>query len=274
MLQLLPGHANGIKGKRPSPAKLRAVMLGLSLLAGLPTAFGAEPTRNLRVLSVLSGDSFALEDGSEIRLSFVRAPTAPPGPDRTLGWAPEEAARLALVRLIENRHITLVPEVDSPDRYGRQPSLVFLDEGELLQRAVLRAGHARIVALPAEEALSRQLLVAEQEARVARRGLWAHPFYRIRPARPSHVEVDRFQLIIGRLVSANRVRNGAYLNFGRHWKTDVTVKLDQKAAEEFEQVHSAVEQLAGRRILVRGWVREHDGPLIEIRDHRLVELLD
>lgn len=270
----MPGRANGIKRKRLTPELLLTLTLVLVILAGSWPAFGAEPTGKLHVRQVLSGDSFLLEDEEPVRLSFIISPEAPPDPDQAPSWAPAEAARRALAQLLESAPITIHPTIDGLDRYGRQPALVYLPDGQLLQTALLRQGHARIIALPADEELSRELLAAEQKARIARRGLWDHPYYRIRPARPSNLEADRFQVVIGIIVSANRVRNGAYLNFGRHWKTDVTVRLDRTAAASFEERYSPVEELAGRRALVRGWVQEDDGPLIEIRDHRLVELLD
>lgn len=273
MAQLLPGHAFGIKGKRLFKRRISPLILVLAALAGLVSGLSAAQSEALRVLEVISGDRFVAEDGSEVRLAYIRAP-APPLEQQGASWGPAEAARLALVQLLDGRDIALAQTPDGKDRYGRSLSRAFLPDGSLLQAALLRAGHARIIALPAEEKWSSELLTAEREARLARRGLWGHPYYRIRPAQPNRLESGRFQLVIGKLVSANRVRSGAYLNFGRHWKSDVTVKLDRRAAEDFESRHQAVESLAGRRILARGWVQNRDGPLIEISDYRFIELLD
>ena len=191
-----------------------------------------------------------------------------------MAWPPATASAGILASLVEGQRIALHPGDESRDRYGRLSGLAYLADGQLLQTAMLRSGQAQIVSLPADEDTAQALLLAEQEARQGRRGLWQNPHYRIRPAWPSRLERDRFQVVIGEIVTANRVRRGAYLNFGRHWKSDVTVKLGPRTADKLEEAAGEIESLAGRRVLLRGWVREKDGPLIEIDDHRLIELID
>ena len=250
-----------------------AVGLGLLLLS--PQAVGqAEEGVEGRVAEVRSGHAFVLTDGRAVRLAHIEAPVPPLHLSAGSAWLPAEDARHALSRLVAGQSIRLEAAGEARDRYGRLLRHAYLADGRLLQAAVLHAGHARLVSLPEDASLAEAMVRAEGEARRAGRGLWSHAAYRIRPAVPNRLERDRFQVVIGRIVSANRVRRGAYLNFGHHWKSDVTLRLDEGAAALLEETVGPIEGLAGRRVLLRGWVQEKDGPLIEMSDHRLIEFLD
>lgn len=270
MAQLLPRPTPGIKRKRRCPGRVCTVLLA----ALLSSAAWAEEPRTFLVQEVLSGDRLRSEDGTEAHLSHIAAPAPPLDRSEAADWGPAADSAGYLASLVEGQAVALHAVDGGRDRYDRVSGLAYLADGRLLQVAMLRAGQARILLLPADEALAQALLSAEREARQGRLGLWRHPRYRIRPAWPSRIERDRFQVVIGEIVSANRVRRGAYLNFGHHWKSDVTVKLDRQAADNLEVVAGEIAGLAGRRVLLRGWVREQDGPLIEITDHRLIELID
>ena len=252
-----------------------ALWVGLALsLLPLADTGKAEEAFEARVAEVRSGHAFVLADGREVRLAHIEAPLPPLHRPAGSAWLPAEEARQALSRLLAGQRIGLRAADEARDRYGRLLRHAYLADGRLLQAVLLHTGHTRLVSLPDDAGLAEALVTAEGDARRAGRGLWAHNDYRIRPAVPDRLESDRFQVVIGRIVSANRVRRGAYLNFGRHWKSDVTVRLDEGAASLLEEAAGPVEDLAGRRVLLRGWVREKDGPLIELTDHRMIEFLD
>ena len=225
-----------------------------------------------QVAEVRSGHAFVLSDGGAVRLAHIEAPVPPLHLAAGSAWLPAEEARQALSRLVTDQRIALAGQ--GRDRYGRLLRHAYLSDGRLLQAILLHAGHARLVSLPEDAGLAEAMVSAEGAARQAGRGLWSHPDYRIRPAIPKGLESGRFHVVIGRIVSANRVRRGAYLNFGHHWKSDVTLRLDEGAAALLEEAVGPVEALAGRRVLLRGWVQQKDGPLIEMSDHRLIEFLD
>ena len=250
-----------------------AIWLGLLLLPA--AAVGqTEEAMDARVAEVRSGHAFVLTDGRAVRLAYIEAPVPPLHMPAGSAWLPAEEARQALSRLVAGQSIHLEAADAARDRYGRLLRHAYLADGRLLQATLLHAGHARLVSLPEAAGLAEAMIRAEGAARRAGRGLWSHADYRIRPAVPDRLERDRFQVVIGRIVSANRVRRGAYLNFGHHWKSDVTLRLDEGAAALLEETVGPVEGLAGRRVLLRGWVQEKDGPLIEMSDHRLIEFLD
>ena len=84
-------------------------------MAALDAAHGAcrfAPQGEGRVAEIIDNRTFRLHDGREVRLAGIE----PIG----------DAA--ALTQLIAGRDVTLHGETDTPDRYGRQPAFVFLDD--------------------------------------------------------------------------------------------------------------------------------------------------
>ena len=87
-------------------------------------------------------------------------------------------------------------------------------------------------------------------------------------------EARRGELVEGRVLSTGRTRSMLYLNFGRSWSTDFTVTIPAAAADRFAAAGMAVEGLAGRRVRVRGWLGQHDGPTMHVEHPEQIELLD
>jgi hypothetical protein len=58
------------------------------------------------------------------------------------------------------------------------------------------------------------LLKAEDEARTAKRGLWADAFYRVRTSDALGRDIGTFQLVEGKVAAVAVRRNRVYVNFG------------------------------------------------------------
>jgi endonuclease YncB( thermonuclease family) len=87
-----------------------------------------EPQGEGRVIAVIDSRTFRLEDGREVRLAGIEPVTTE---------KPNASGSEALAALIINRSVTLRGENDSPDRYGRQPAFVFLDQSEASVQSLL-----------------------------------------------------------------------------------------------------------------------------------------
>ncbi len=118
------------------------------------------------------------------------------------------------------------------------------------------------------------MLALERQARDARRGIWAHPYYAVRTAEEAAARVDNYELVEGRVLTAAVVRGRAYLNFGRDWDSDFTVTIDSAARRAFDQAGIDPEVYEGRRIRVRGWLRSFNGPMIEVSHPEQIEVLE
>ena len=76
------------------------------------------------------------------------------------------------------------------------------------------------------------------------------------------------------VVDAARVRGRIYLNFGTNWRDDYTVSVAPSNARTFIEAGLGPEALAGRRIRVRGWIYERNGPMIDATHPEQIELVE
>jgi hypothetical protein len=84
----------------------------------------------------------------------------------------------------------------------------------------------------------------------------------------------RYELAEGKIVSVGTTPKRDYLDFGRVWKDDVTATIGAKALGLFSASSIDPQNLKGKRIRVRGWVEDHDGPSIEIDSPAQIEVVE
>jgi hypothetical protein len=141
---------------------------------------------------------------------------------------------------------------------------------------MLEAGLARVYSFPDNRFCLGELYAAEAKARADGRGLWAHPFYQLRRAdRPADLLklVDHYELVEGRVLTADRAGARVYLNFGRHWKSDFTIVIDRLGQKLFRGAKIDPQIYEGKLIRVRGWIENRDGPRIEVTHPEQIEVL-
>lgn len=229
------------------------------------------------VAEVVDGDTVVLEapvEGArEVRLIGLQAPKLPLGRPGFPTWPLAAEAKQALEELVRDRTVTLSYGGQRRDRYGRRLAQLHRDDGLWVQGEMLRLGMARVYTFADNRALAAEMLALEEEARRARRGIWADAFYRVRPAgRAGGGDIDTFQLIEGKVLDAARVKSRIYLNFGPNWRTDFTVTADSKALRLFREEGLDPLTLEGRDVRVRGWLKSMNGPLIEASHPEQVEI--
>jgi len=164
------------------------------------------------------------------------------------------------------------------DRYGRLLAYVYDGEAAAsappFQTALLTAGLARVMGQADSRDGLAGLLAAEDEARLARRGLWANGAYRIRPADALWPVLHSFQIVEGRPLKLEHLKERTYLNFGEDYATDFTLLIAARDRKLFEAGPWRLEDLIGRRLRVRGWLELRGGPLIEITHPEQIEVLE
>lgn len=218
-----------------------------------------------RVAAIIDARSFRLQDGREVRLAGIE----PVGS--------EKASRAsALAAIIAGRDVKLSGEDDTPDRYGRQPTFVYLDgAGTLVQGVLLAQGEALVSAAVADKDCAGVLMAAEAAARQARRGTWADPAA-IKNAESSGdilAGIGRFTVVEGKVLSVRQAGATTYLNFGRNWTRDFAVTISRRMLPAFETAGIRLKSLENRRIRVRGWVEARGGPRIEVLRVGQIEVL-
>jgi endonuclease YncB( thermonuclease family) len=231
-------------------------------------------TEIAEVRHVIDGDTLVLADGKHVRLIGINAPeighacqtgpatrsTAPsshfgkdctPSPDQPLA----RDARAQLTNLVRRQQVTLSFEHERHDRYGRLLAHVLLADGQSVDEILLRQGLAWMIAIPPNiEQLSR-LQAAEQEARAGQAGIWNEPAYKPVPAERLAPKSTGFYLIEG-TVRAWRLRHQViYFDLA----PGVTLVVPN---EDWKKYYTGKPgDLAGRRVVARGWLTEYKGGL-------------
>ncbi|TWB41669.1 thermonuclease family protein [Nitrospirillum pindoramense] len=240
-------------------------------------AHGLIPAGNGVVIGVLSGDTVTLRDGRVVRLAGILAPkgarrgglggrSMEDGGGRT-AWPLAEESRQALEGLVLNRTVSLMLGGADHDRYGRVLAHLMVRDGRRqvwVQDALLRQGWVELAPHPDAPKGLAALRRAEDDARDHQRGLWSDGFYAVRnPDSAGHAQ-GRYAIVTGRVLDAADARDRVYLNFGADRRTDFTVEIDRRDMAAFRAHHLDPLDLKDRLVEVRGWVEEHNGPMIRV----------
>jgi endonuclease YncB( thermonuclease family) len=248
--------------------------------SGTPTACGFEAAGTAKVRAVRDGRSFILEDGREIRLAGIEVPLPPApgesGPKAEAGLA----ASAALESILADRMVELYQNGRVGDRYGRELALVSV-AGDGARRSVahemLARGFARVSARVGDRACAEELLAQERAARVAKLGLWSTAYYvvlRADDAAELAGERGRFTVVEGKVWSVRESGGTIYINFGRRWTQALTVTISKRDERAFAAAGVEPKSLEARRVRVRGWIEERNGPRIEATRPEQIELAE
>ena len=199
-----------------------------------------------------------LDDGRLVRLAGIAFP-----------------GDAAAAGLLAGASIQLDPEPPPLDRHGRLRAQLRDDAGRWLQGDLVRSGQALVApAADVPPAVLADLLALEQEARAARRGLWADDRVGPWPARRVAAERGRLVLVQGRVLDVARAQDFIYLNFGDDWRRDFTVRVEAGRRRALAKAGLDLDALEGRNVLVRGTLFEANGPMIELTHPAQIEILE
>jgi len=261
---------NAMTSTAPPPGGVAAVVCWLMLVAAAssPAVAGEcalEPQGEGRVAAIIDARSFRLQDGREVRLAGIE----PVAVEKT-------KQNSALAAMLTGREVMLRWEDDTPDRYGRQPAIVFLDGSETsVQGLLLSQSEALVSASVTDRNCASALIVAEAAARDAKRGIWADPAAIKNAESPGDIlsGIGRFGVVEGKVLSVRQAGATTYLNFGRNWTQGFAVTISRRALSGLEAGGIVIKSLENRRIRVRGWIEARGGPRIEVLRVGQIELL-
>ncbi len=262
-------------------------LLALSFWVG--TAMAADPPPDCElsapeqgtVVEIVDGETLKLADGGTVRLVGAKAPRPPAGTPEA-EWRYSQETRDAVEALTKGKSVSLRFGGQRKDRHGYLMAQVFVsgegvEQPVWVQAELVRQGLARVYSLSDNAACTGALLMLEDEARAARRGVWASGFYAVRDA----AAVDRmrrlagtYQLVEGRVVEVADVRDWIFLNFDEDWREDFTVAIEKKQAKAFVEADLDLASLEGKRIRVRGWLEQRYGPSIKATHPEQIEVLE
>jgi hypothetical protein len=243
--------------------------------AALPACAPSVEAGNVRVVRVEKNGALILEDGRAVDVEGLILPGG------ARDHAPQFLAGQALSvlsDLVQGRVVTLAAQRPKEDRYGRLRAQVFIAEDvpqPWLQLEMLHRGLARVAIAPDRRECASELYAAEDAARHSRNGIWSQAMYAVRKPSPSlSADTDTFQVVTGKVLSAD-VRNGrGYLDFGADWRKDFTVTISPEDLKNFRELGVDPESYEGKTVRVRGWIENLHRPEIEVAIPQDIEVLD
>lgn len=251
-------------------SRLASIALTLLALSAPAWPARAQTTTPLAAVEAIDGQSLRLQDGTVLRLAGIVAPD----PHNRAEQAAAEAARQALQALAGGRTLVAQPPSERRDRHGRLLLHVADSEGRWLQGELLRAGLVRVWTQPDAAERATEMLALEAQARAARQGLWALPYFAILTGETAATGLDRFQIVETAIADVAKVRGSVYLNAGTDWRSDFTARLERPVAASFAKLGPDLAGLKGKRVRIRGWLRLYNGPFIEITHKQQIEVLE
>ncbi|MGE0152601.1 MAG: thermonuclease family protein [Reyranellaceae bacterium] len=248
-----------------STALLAAVVLALP-----PDGAAAPGVALPAATEAIDGHSLRLADGTVLRLAGIVAPDAEIAAERPAA----EAARLALARLALGQDLLALGDVERGDRHGQRLLQLGNGQGQWLQGELLRAGLVRVWTGPDAAERAAEMLALERQAREARLGIWALPYFAILTPETAGRALDRFQIVEATVAAVGRVRGTVYLNTGGDWRSDFTARLERPALKLFAAAGQDPAALKGRTVRIRGWLRLYNGPFVDVTHPQQIELVE
>jgi len=148
-----------------------------------------------------------------------------------------------------------------------------LENGELIS-SMLKNGLALIYSTKNQYNIDNKDKLIERDARKERLGLWSNDklFFNEQDLLNEYKKyVNSFILVKGGVHNAKLVKNTMYINFGNDWRTDFTVKIQKKNLKNFKSIN--FDKIAGNEVLVRGWIEDYNGPMMEIYNASHLDIL-
>ncbi len=254
---------------------LSAALLAAFILArgGPPAAAGEAAEEDGRVKAVIDGDTLKLADGREVRLAGILAPKPPLDAAPGRHWPLAERATAALAELALGRTVRLAYGVHKSDRYGRLVAQLHRDDGLWLEGELLARGMARVLSHKDDRTLVPEMLAREEEARAARRGLWAVRSFAVLAPQEARRHLESFELVEGSVGRVSHAGSRTFLHMGADGRDGFTAVLLPESRHLFAAAGLAPDAFAGKRLRVRGFLRWWNGPIIEVDHPEQIELL-
>ena len=227
-----------------------------------------------KVIGVVDGDTVILDNQRHVRLVGIQAPKLALGRANFKPWplAVEAKAYLETLILGQTVHVRLGDH--GADRHGRiLAHLVRVSDGLWVQGDLLKAGYARVYTFPDNRKLGSDMMDLERQARADGKGVWALPYYALRTADNVIFDIGTYQIVEDRIVDVAKVKKRIYVNFGADWRSDFTVQINTKNKSLFAALGIDLLALKGKRVRVRGWVKEKNGPMIDLDHPERLEII-
>ncbi len=226
-----------------------------------------------RVIAVVDGVTVVLDDKSTVRLVGVLIPwDTPEDPGERMKRGADMLKREVLGRFV-NVYQPMKDEGGRTNRIGQKMAQLERDDGAWVQGALIQTGTAMVLTTETNPEMAGEMLKLEAQARDDQKGIWADPRLGVTNTDDAGRYINEFKIVEGVVFSNASKSNQVYLNFGRDWKTDFTIMIPASRRTAFARDGMDIMGLVHKRLRVRGWVEELNGPMISVTHPAQIEIL-
>lgn len=153
--------------------------------------------------------------------------------------------------------------------------LVTSQDNIWIQGALLENGFARIRPSQRNIEMAQPMMTLEDAAQKEKKGLWKQEErYKPLTADTADQGMNGWAIVEGTVKKVAMVNNVIYLNFGDNWRTDFTIAIDSKTRRDFVKQNIDVMGLGNQTIRARGWIRDYNGPYMELIHPVWMEIME
>ncbi|WP_417452554.1 thermonuclease family protein [Kiloniella sp.] len=237
---------------------------GISSAQQAPAHLTLTLDKLVQVTEITADHQLILADGTTVKLAGLLLPTQQDCGRLKVVCPLVERLSHYLQTILFNQQIYIASSPQYFDRGDRLLAQVKNKEGNWVQKEILEQGLGRIITTTARPTDLVQMLYVENQARQAQRGIWRLRAFQVLPTNNLNDKTDRFQIIEGTIKKTAEVRGTIYLNFGKDWRTDFTIKLEKNHRVAFANKGKDLLQTAGHKVRIRGWLFWENGPMISL----------
>jgi len=139
---------------------------------------------------------------------------------------------------------------------------------------LLRLGLVRVRTTGDNFDLAKEMYIHEDFARSEKSGLWKIRAFEVHDPDNARLFTDGFGIVEGTVKSVSLKQGQTYVNFGNNWKKDLTLSIPRSKRKVFMKAGLNPINWGGKKIRVRGWLRDYNGPYVEIDHIEALEFLD
>ncbi|WP_151702590.1 thermonuclease family protein [Nitrincola alkalilacustris] len=255
---------------------LRAILLGLLVFSAPAYAEICSIIREdatARVSHVHDADTVRLTNGERVRILGIDAPELARDGQPDEPFAAEGRDFLRELLAEHDNRVVLHYGNETHDRYGRRLAWLFLPDGSNVQRLLLEQGLVMQVFVSPNLDYADCLMLHEQGARLARRGIWSQTEYHPGIDSVMVPETTRGAAIVkGEVVRIGESRDNIWINL----EGGVALQIRRENLGVFGDLN--LERLKGKLVRARGWLvkedRAHHQWRMRLDDRRALELLN
>lgn len=197
------------------------------------------------VKRVYDGDTILLAGGKKVRLLGINTPEVA-NRDKAAEAGGDEAKQWLIAKL-KGQQLRLVTDRNKKDKYGRWLAHVFTKAQVHVNLELVENGMATVTIYPPNVDYADALLLAQNRAQLAKRGIWGDAAYT--PKLASQINAQNYrgwQRVIGRVTTLYHANKYSYLNIGDQF----SLVIPKKSLALFPPLATYV----GKQVEARGWI--------------------